>query len=135
MLLNYIVLIEDPLQHRRLQLAIDGYKDNDVIYNGLLSIVRQNQGSDAKKSYQCVKFIVTLANTSNSCKEYLLKTAPNWEWSVNWLKKKMLDSNFTNWTMTKSNEDSESRTFQRTKSAQRTLDDATALLKSGSEND
>ena len=56
-------MIEDPLQLKRLQLAIDGYKDNDVIYNGLLSVVRQNQGSDAKKSYQCVKFIVALANT------------------------------------------------------------------------
>lgn len=55
---------------------------------------------------------------SNSCKDYLLKTAHNWEWSVNWLKKKMLDSNFTSWTLSKSNEDSESRTFQRTKSAQ-----------------
>lgn len=133
-LLNNIILIEDPLQLKRLQLALDGSKENDTVYNGLLSIVRQNQGSDAKKSYQCVKLIVTLANTSSSCKEYLLKTAPNWEWSVNWLKKKMLDS--CNWNPSnKSNEDSESRTFQRTKSAQRTLEDATALLKSGSEFD
>ena len=65
MILKFIViikLIEDPLQLKRLRLAIDGYKDNDVVYNGLLSIVRQNQSSDAKKSYQCVKFIVTLAN-------------------------------------------------------------------------
>ena len=51
------------MQLKRLQLALDGYKDNDTVYNGLLSIVRQNQGSDAKKSYQCVKLIVTLANT------------------------------------------------------------------------
>jgi ubiquitin carboxyl-terminal hydrolase 9/24 len=132
-------LIEDPLQLKRLRLAIDGYKDNDVVYNGLLSIVRQNQSSDAKKSYQCVKFIVTLANRSGSCKEYLLKTANNWEWSVNWLKTKMLESlgstssqyNNSGWTSNKSsNEDSDIRTFQRTKSAQRTLDDATALLRS-----
>lgn len=136
-LLYNIILIEDPLQLKRLQLAIDGYKDNDVVYNGLLSIVRQNQSSDAKKSYQCVKFIVTLANRSGSCKDYLLKTASNWEWSVNWLKTKMLESlgnssQFnTNWTSNKfSNEDSDIRTFQRTKSAQRTLDDATALLRS-----
>ena len=61
-LLNHIILIEDPLQSARLGLALDGYKDNDVTYSGLLSIVRQNQSSDAKKSYQCVKFIVTLAN-------------------------------------------------------------------------
>jgi len=136
-LLHNIILIEDPLQLKRLRLAIDGYKDNHVVYNGLLSIVRQNQSSDAKKSYQCVKFIVTLANRSGSCKDYLLKTANNWEWSVNWLKTKMLESlgsssQFnTNWTSNKfSNEDSEVRTFQRTKSAQRTLDDATALLRS-----
>lgn len=55
-------LIEDPLQLKRLRLAIDGYKHSEIVYNGLLSIVRQNQSSDAKKSYQCVKFIVTLAN-------------------------------------------------------------------------
>lgn len=61
-LLYNIILIEDSLQLKRLRLAIDGYKDSDVVYNGLLSIVRQNQSSDAKKSYQCVKFIVTLAN-------------------------------------------------------------------------
>ena len=55
-------LIEDPLQLKRLQLTLDGYKDEDTVYNGLLTIVRQNQNTDAKKSYHCVKFIVTLAN-------------------------------------------------------------------------
>lgn len=136
-LLYNIILIEDPLQLKRLRLAMDGYKDDDVVYNGLLSIVRQNQSCDAKKSYQCVKFIVTLANRSESCKDYLLKTANNWEWSVNWLKTKMIESlgsssqYSSNWTSSKSsNEDSDIRTFQRTKSAQRTLDDATALLRS-----
>lgn len=141
-LLYNIILIEDQLQLTRFRLAIDGYRDSNTFFNGLLSIIRQNQSSDAKKSYQCVKFIVTLANKCQTCKDYLLKTASNWEWSVNWLKTKMSDSasssstissgyNVT-WGSTKfqSNEDTEIRTFQRTKSAQRTLDDATALLKS-----
>jgi ubiquitin carboxyl-terminal hydrolase 9/24 len=57
-----VKLIEDPLQLKRLQLTLDGYKDENTVYNGLLTIVRQNQSSDAKKSYHCVKFIVTLAN-------------------------------------------------------------------------
>ena len=133
-LLYKIVCIEDPLQLSRFKLAIDGSKE---CYHGLLAIIRQNQSSDAKKSYHCVKFIVTLANQSGPCKDYLLKTANNWEWSVNWLKNKMsesssVNSNYINWNSSKfqSNEDSEIKTFQRTKSAQRTLDDATALLRS-----
>jgi ubiquitin carboxyl-terminal hydrolase 9/24 len=133
-MLNGILLIEDPLQLKRLCLVTDGYKGNDIVYNGLLSIVRQNQSSDAKKSYQCVKFIVTLANKSGVCRDYLLKTASNWEWSVNWLKNKMLESLSNNsnnnnnnnngysnqsWNVrSQSNEDSDTRTFQRTKSAQ-----------------
>lgn len=56
------------------------------------------------------------------CKEFLLKTANNWEWAVNWLKSKMLDSLGSSsyvWnTKPQSNDDSETRTFQRTKSAQ-----------------
>lgn len=135
-LLNKIVSLEDPLQLTRFKLAIDNNN------NGLLTCIRQNQSSDAKKSYHCVKFIVTLATRSGPCKDYLLKTASNWEWSVSWLKNKMSESanassssssmNYINWNNSKfqSNEDTEIKTFQRTKSAQRTLDDATALLRS-----
>ena len=133
-LLHKIVCLEDPLQLTRFKLSIDGNKE---FYHGLLATIRQNQTSDAKKSYHCVKFIVSLANQSGPCKDYLLKTASNWEWSVNWLKNKMsesssVNSNYINWTSSKfqSNEDTEIKTFQRTKSAQRTLDDATALLRS-----
>ena len=88
-----------------------------------------------------------------------MKTANNWEWAVNWLKSKMVDSfgntsNYVSWnTKPQSNDDSETRTFQRTKSAQvnvnligriyynyyfifkRTLDDATALLSKSNELD
>jgi ubiquitin carboxyl-terminal hydrolase 9/24 len=139
-LLYQIVSIEDPLQLIRFKLVIDGNKEHTI---GLLSIIRQNQSSDAKKSYHCVKFIVTLANhTGPICKDYLIKTASNWEWSVNWLKNKMsesssMNSNYINWNSSKfqSNEDTEIKTFQRTKSAQRTLDDATALLRRTNEFD
>ncbi len=99
-LLHKIVLLEDPLQLARFKLAIDGDtgdtttggNDNNMTSqcNGLLACIRQNQSSDAKKSYHCVKFIVTLATRSGPCKEYLLKTANNWEWSINWLKNKSL---------------------------------------------
>jgi ubiquitin carboxyl-terminal hydrolase 9/24 len=149
-LLHKIVLLEDPLQLTRFKLAIDGgngdnvYDTNMSHSNGLLACIRQNQSSDAKKSYHCVKFIVTLATRSGPCKEYLLKTANNWEWSINWLKHKMSENSsasssssmsYINWNSnsnsSKSNEDTEIKTFQRTKSAQRTLDDATALLRSG----
>jgi hypothetical protein len=134
-------MIQDPLQLKRLDVALNG---TTSYANGLLDIIRQNQNLDAKKSYHCVKFIVKLSNRNEACKEHLLKTASNWEWSVNWLKTKMSESSsmastsYINWAGSskfQSNEDSEIRTFQRTKSAQRTLDDATALLKSTSELD
>lgn len=132
-LLQHLILIEDDYQLARLKLTLDGYKEGDIVNNGLLQIIRQNQTSDAKKSYQCVKFIVALGTKSNACKDFLLKNTNNWEWAVNWLKSKMgeAQNSFYNWSLkNESNEDAETKTFQRTKSAQRTLDDATALLKS-----
>jgi ubiquitin carboxyl-terminal hydrolase 9/24 len=132
-LLQNMMLIEDDYQLARLKLTLDGYREGDTINNGLLQIIRQTQTTDAKKSYQCVKFIVALGTKSNACKEFLLKNATNWEWAVNWLKSKMCETqnSFYNWNLkNESNEDAEIKTFQRTKSAQRTLDDATALLNS-----
>jgi ubiquitin carboxyl-terminal hydrolase 9/24 len=61
-LLQNIILIEDNLQLKRLRLVIDGYKDNEIIQTGLLNIIKQNQTSDAKKAYHCIKFIIATAN-------------------------------------------------------------------------
>jgi hypothetical protein len=118
-------MIQDPLQLKRLDVALNGTKS---YANGLLNIIRQNQNSDAKKCYHCVKFIVKLSNRADTCKEHLLKTASSWEWSVIWLKTKMSEPSgsvssmsYGNWSGSskfQSNEDSDIRTFQRTKSAQ-----------------
>lgn len=52
-------------------------------------------------------------------KDYLLQTPNRWQWAVNWLRKMM--SEHTYWTpsnVSVSNEDSNTKTFQRTVSAQ-----------------
>ncbi|CAF0802298.1 unnamed protein product [Brachionus calyciflorus] len=138
-LLQNIILIDDDLQLKRLKLCLEG--DNGI---GLLALIRTNQNTDAKKSYNCVKLIVNLANQSSICKEYLLKIGSDWEWSVNWLKSKMSENTFepTNLNLTinsnnlmsniKSNESTGTKTFHRTKSAQATLDCAMDLLNSNS---
>nr|XP_022315424.1 ubiquitin carboxyl-terminal hydrolase 24-like [Crassostrea virginica] len=52
-----------------------------------------------------------------------------WQWAVNWLKKKMSEYYWTpSSTSATSNEDSNRKSFQRTHSAQSTLEEAKALL-------
>ena len=55
----------------------------------------------------------------------MLKNATNWEWSVNWLKNKMRETNDNSnnfmslmGSKSQSNDDADTKTFQRTKSAQ-----------------
>lgn len=131
LLLLEILSLEDPLQYIRIQYVIDGFADeNGTPYDGMLAIIRANQNNDSRRSYQGVKFLVTLAHKCSLAKDYLMQTPIKWQWAVNWLKKMM--SEHTYWgpqsNIPLSNEDSNTKTFQRTVSAQDTLADATALL-------
>ena len=129
--------MEDPLQLKRLQCVIDGYKDDrDVVYEGMLSkehlgvrptykrpmqnsfqtaprmttclfcskcpawirwheaccfsgVIHQSHQSDSSRSYQCIKFLVSLANKCCLAKDYLMQSTTKWQWAVNWLKKKV----------------------------------------------
>lgn len=129
-LLTDLLVLEDPLQLKRLQLVIDGHvDDNGTQFEGLLAVVRLNHTQDSRRSYSCIKFLVNLANRCPLVKDYLQQTKSKWQWAVNWLKKKM--SEYTYWSNTTtltSNEDSNRKSFQRTVSAQDTLAEATALL-------
>uniref|UniRef100_A0A2C9KAF6 Ubiquitinyl hydrolase 1 n=1 Tax=Biomphalaria glabrata TaxID=6526 RepID=A0A2C9KAF6_BIOGL len=130
MLLTEILSLEDPLQTIRLQYVIDGFLDEkEKKFEGLTNVIRLNHVSDSRRSYQCIKFLVSLMNQSAVAKEFLVKTPMKWQWAVNWLKKKMSDHY---WSTTSSpnlsNEDSNRKSFQRTYSAQHTLQEATALL-------
>ncbi|GFR75558.1 ubiquitin carboxyl-terminal hydrolase 24 [Elysia marginata] len=128
-LLTELLTLEDPLQITRLQIVIDGIEEeNGKKFEGLTTVIRQNQQSDSRRSYQCIKFLVALMNKSTVAKDFLLTTPSKWQGAVNWLKKKMTEHFWSSTTATVSNEDSNRKSFQRTQSAQYTLQEATALL-------
>ncbi|XP_022101626.1 ubiquitin carboxyl-terminal hydrolase 24-like isoform X2 [Acanthaster planci] len=120
-LLLELLMMEDPLQGKRLKLAVEGHSNN-----GLLEIIRKCTSTDSRRSYQCIKFLVHLSNKCPMAKEYLMTISVRWQWAVNWLKKKMSEHYWTPQNV--SNESSTGRSFQRTMSAQDTLAEATALL-------
>ncbi|KFM65448.1 Ubiquitin carboxyl-terminal hydrolase 24, partial [Stegodyphus mimosarum] len=129
-LLLEILALEDPLQFKRVQLVMDGVYDEFLpSYQGMLAIIRANEPNDSRRSYQGVKFLVSLSLKCPLVKDYLLQTPNKWQWAVNWLRKMMSEHSY--WTpsnVSVSNEDSNTKTFQRTVSAQDTLAEATALL-------
>jgi len=128
-LLADVLLLEDSLQIKRLQCIIDGYTDaEDVTYDGMLAIIKKNHMNESRRSYHCVKFLVHLAHKCAIAKDYLIQMPSKWQWVVNWLKRKMNNGWNPPVFSHVSNEDSNSKTFQRTMSAQDTLADATALL-------
>jgi len=127
-LLVELLCISDPLQNDRLKLVIEGTKDLGV--DGLLDLVQNNQNSDSCRAYQAVKCLVTASSKCSAVKDHLILEPTKWQWAVNWLKSKMSESSY--WSPSTdsvlSNEDSSTRTFQRTTSAQVTLDEANAIL-------
>lgn len=129
-LLMDLLSLEDPVQLSRLELVIEGtIDDSGTQYEGLIGVIRQNHLLDSRRSYSCIKFLVSLANRCSAAKNYLMQIPPKWQWAVNWLKKKMSEYYWNpSSTSTVSNEDSNRKSFQRTISAQSTLDDANALL-------
>ena len=106
---------------------IDGRADG---VDGLLTLVNSCQSSDSCRAYQAVKVLVTASNKCPAVRERLIQDPTRWQHAVNWLKSKMSESSY--WSPSSdsiiSNEDSSTRTFQRTTSAQVTLDEANAML-------
>jgi len=135
-----LLILEDSPQNDRVKYIIEGSSPID----GLLALVKNNQNSDSCRAYQCMKTLVNASNRSPMVKEYLLKDPERWQWSVDWLRSKMTttgssgynsywnsgkaDSSAATADSSISNEDSSTRTFQRTTSAQVTLDEADAIL-------
>ncbi|XP_028977659.1 ubiquitin carboxyl-terminal hydrolase 24 isoform X2 [Esox lucius] len=129
-LLQELLVVEDPLQSQRLKYAFETEK-------GLLALMHQSNNVDSSRCYQCVKFLVTLAQKCGPAKDYFKDLSGHWSWAVQWLQKKMSEHYWTPQSNV-SNETSTAKTFQRTISAQDTLAYATALLNekepSGSSN-
>uniref|UniRef100_A0A2K6F1M8 Ubiquitin carboxyl-terminal hydrolase 24 n=1 Tax=Propithecus coquereli TaxID=379532 RepID=A0A2K6F1M8_PROCO len=129
-LLHEILVIEDPIQGERVKFVFE-------TENGLLALMHHSNHVDSSRCYQCVKFLVTLAQKCPAAKEYFKENSHHWSWAVQWLQKKMSEHYWTPQSNV-SNETSTGKTFQRTISAQDTLAYATALLnekeQSGSSN-
>ncbi|UJR13683.1 hypothetical protein I4U23_000695 [Adineta vaga] len=131
--LSHILLIEDSLQTKRIQLAFAGINesgngDNCQLFNGLYSLIQTSIETEHRRAYQTVKFLINLSNRSNACKEYFSSTANQWEFAINWLKQQMQTSWQWSPAQNISNEDTDTRSFQRTRSAQFTLEQAQSLL-------
>ncbi|KAM9326707.1 ubiquitin carboxyl-terminal hydrolase 24 [Gastrophryne carolinensis] len=128
-LLFEILIIEDPIQLQRLKFAFES--------DGLLALMHHSNHVDSSRCYQCIKFLVTLAQKCSAAKEYFKENSQHWSWAVQWLQKKMSEHCWAPQSNV-SNETSTAKTFQRTISAQDTLAYATALLNekdpSGSSN-
>ncbi|CAF1420031.1 unnamed protein product, partial [Adineta steineri] len=121
------ILIEDSLQTKRVQLAFASTNessngDNCQIFNGLYSLIQTSIETEQRRAYQTVKFLINLSNTSNACKDYFSSTANQWEFAINWLKQQMQTSWQWSPAQNVSNEDTDTRSFQRTRSAQFTLE-------------
>ncbi|CAL8307093.1 unnamed protein product [Lota lota] len=130
LMLQELLVVEDPLQAQRLKYAFESEK-------GLLALMHQSNNVDSSRCYQCVKFLITLAQKCIPAKDYFKDLSGHWSWAVQWLQKKMSEHYWTPQSNV-SNETSTNKTFQRTISAQDTLAYATALLnekeQSGSSN-
>uniref|UniRef100_A0A2D4M3D9 Ubiquitinyl hydrolase 1 n=1 Tax=Micrurus spixii TaxID=129469 RepID=A0A2D4M3D9_9SAUR len=129
-LLHELLIIEDPLQIERVKFAFE-------TENGLLALMHHSNHVDSSRCYQCVKFLVTLAQKCSAAKDYFKENSHHWSWAVQWLQIKMSEHYWAPQSNI-SNETSTAKTFQRTISAQDTLAYATALLnekdQSGSSN-
>jgi len=127
-LLVEILCLNDPLQRERLEFVIEG--NTGLAIDGLLNLVQNNQTNDSCRAYQAIKCLVTAASKCPAVKDHLALVPGRWQWAVNWLKSKMSESSY--WSPSTdsvlSNEDSSTRTFHRTTSAQVTLDEAKLLL-------
>ena len=97
------------------------------MYFLFVAVIKTSNTADSRRAYQCIKFLVQLANKCPQAKDYLLQNSSRWQWAVQWLKRKMNEHYWAPHTSS-SNEYSSSRTFQRTSSAADTLAEATALL-------
>ncbi|XP_077972925.1 ubiquitin carboxyl-terminal hydrolase 24-like [Styela clava] len=123
-LLSNLLSLEDELHVMRLSLALE--KSSQA----LLTIIKNTLKSDEPKCYQCIKMLVQLANRSSSNKDYLVSVSGQWSFAVSWLTGKMkteYNSSSTN-RLSEIRSNETSKYFQRTMSAQNTLEEVTALL-------
>ncbi|NWX85370.1 UBP24 hydrolase, partial [Nothoprocta ornata] len=81
------------------------------------ALMHHSNHVDSSRCYQCVKFLVTLAQKCPTAKDYFKENSHHWSWAVQWLQKKMSEHYWAPQSNV-SNETSTAKTFQRTISAQ-----------------
>lgn len=129
-LIMEILSVSDSLQPSRTTAILEGFVNGgSENVMGLLDMVGVNKDCDSRRAYQCIKLVVALSARCPVARDHLTRTQARWQWSVEWLREKMDDHSATlSAAMGLSNEDSNTKNFQRTTSAQLTLEEATALL-------
>lgn len=122
--------VSDSLQSSRTTAVLEGFQSADgENIMGLLDMIGTNKDYDSRRAYQCIKLVVSLSARCPLARDHLTRTQARWQWAVEWLRGKMDDHSATISAATgMSNEDSNTKNFQRTTSAQLTLEEATALL-------
>ncbi|NXC74603.1 UBP24 hydrolase, partial [Anhinga anhinga] len=114
-------VVEDPLQVERIKFAFE--TENGLIGKSLIhvflpiALMHHSNHVDSSRCYQCVKFLVTLAQKCPTAKDYFKENSHHWSWAVQWLQKKMSEHYWAPQSNV-SNETSTAKTFQRTISAQ-----------------
>jgi hypothetical protein len=122
-----LLRMEDRLQQARLRMLIHGEHDD-----GLLSFIGRDQVNNPKRAYQYFKFVVELLNHCPAAERFL-KADRSWAWVVDWLESQLAMGANALWPINSrlSNETATSRVFQRTISAQDTLQQARRFLQVG----
>ncbi|CAL4157374.1 unnamed protein product, partial [Meganyctiphanes norvegica] len=129
-LIQDVLTISDSLQHNRISAALEGVQGTDgAQIVGLLDLIGANKNNDSRRAYQCIKLVVALSAKVPIARDILTSTQSRWQWAVDWLRGRMDDNSATFATVgNTSNDESNTKNFQRTTSAQLTLEEATALL-------
>ncbi|KAA0199343.1 hypothetical protein HAZT_HAZT009314 [Hyalella azteca] len=133
-LLLETLTISDQLHEERVVFLLEGGIDTQGSKcSGLLELINEYHTSDVRRAYQCMKLCVNISSRFTLARDVLSNTSSKWHWAVEWLKDTIhsaLDSssNFNVASAALSNEGSHTNVFQRTTSAQMTLEEATFLL-------
>lgn len=90
-----IIILYVLLQEFRAETILDGVTQsvsaNTVErIDGILTIIRSAQANgDGRRTYQCIKFLVHVAEKCKILKDTLNKRLDRWQWAVDWLKNEM----------------------------------------------
>lgn len=111
--------VYSPSQRNMKNYTYNIYTMSLTIYLSHSDMIETNKESDSRLAYQCIKLVVALSARCPLARDLLTQTQARWQWAVEWLRERMDDhSAVLSTTTSMSNEDSNTKNFQRTTSAQ-----------------